>query len=116
MYEYPKYDDFKLSSIFYFLSVILIGNILLYNLFLAILMSNFDDIKDKNNDIHAIADHEKTLKTTIKNLQKMTSKGIKNVKKHLSSIMKKLVLEDTSDIDERIIEKIKKNMKNRRNA
>jgi hypothetical protein len=116
MYEYAKYDDFRISSIFYFLSVILIGNILLYNLFIAILMSNFDDLKEKNSDIHAIADHEKTLKKTIKNLQKMTSKGIKNVKKHLSSIMKKLVLEDTSDLDERIIEKINKNKKNRRNA
>ena len=105
MYEYARNDNIKLSSIMYFLVIILIGNILLYNLFLSILMTNFKKIKDTSD--------EKKLTKYEKN---KSSQFLKNCMFQLNSLMKKILFGNKSNLSEKIPEHIIKNNTNRRNA
>jgi hypothetical protein len=116
MFEYAKNDLIKLSSIIYFLTIILIGNILLYNLFLAILMTNFEEKKEKADDLREIANHEKTLQATMNKFQKFTAKTFKSLKKKFKTIMKKIAFENENNLSDNLPEIIQKNKYNRRKA
>ena len=113
MYEYAKYDVIKLSSIIYFLSIILIGNILLYNLFLAILINNFEVNK---NNFEENGTNSKKILDSIKIAINLTSLGYKSIKQNLDSFMKKYFFESESEYWDKINQNILKNKSNRRKA